>query len=383
MKIYDTKARKIVEFTPRNKEVNIYVCGITPYDSAHLGHIFTFLLYDILQRRLENLGHEVKIIRNITDIDEPIFVKAREINEDYEVLAKRETANFVNIMKMLNFRDTFAEPLASEYIGEMADAVQQLLDNNQAYRLGKDVYFDVKTSPKFGEISQYADKLKLTFMAERGGDPGRPDKRNPLDFLLWRGVDDPNDRAAWESSVGYGRPGWHIECSVMSSMLVDLPLDIHGGGMDLIFPHHDCELVQSESLFGRPLSLNWLHVAPLLLGGEKMSKSIGNLVFASDLLKDGSPAALRLSLMQYSYGIGGEWRDDIWQESNILVKDIQEILNLRRKDNPTGLMDRVCSALDDNLDMPLVVDEIKQHVKAQGNSDELCDSLNLLGVPIP
>ena len=292
MKIYDTKARKIVEFTPRNKEVNIYVCGITPYDSAHLGHIFTFLLYDILQRRLENLGHEVKIIRNITDIDEPIFVKAREINEDYEVLAKRETANFVNIMKMLNFRDTFAEPLASEYIGEMADAVQQLLDNNQAYRLGKDVYFDVKTSPKFGEISQYADKLKLTFMAERGGDPGRPDKRNPLDFLLWRGVDDPNDRAAWESSVGYGRPGWHIECSVMSSMLVDLPLDIHGGGMDLIFPHHDCELVQSESLFGRPLSLNWLHVAPLLLGGEKMSKSIGNLVFASDLLKDGSPATI-------------------------------------------------------------------------------------------
>jgi len=382
VRFFDTRQKDFVDFAPKHKKVTIYVCGITPYDSAHLGHIFTFMTYDLLERRLEDLGYEVQVVRNITDVDEPIFVRASQNNEHYTELAKREIESFQEIMRMLNFREPDTEPLASDYIAEMASAVQRLLESGNAYKLDNDIYFDVSTFPNFRSFSGFSEKLATAFMAERGGDPKRPGKRHPLDFLLWRGITDPEDPAAWESPVGYGRPGWHIECSVMSSRLLDTPIDIHGGGMDLIFPHHECELTQSESLGQKPFVKNWLHVAPLLLDGEKMSKSLGNLIFARDLLKEASPAAVRLVMLNYHYRLGGEWRREWWHDALDIEKQIRLLLKAPDSKRATGLLTKVRDALDDNLDTPAVLTAIRSHVLVQGSASELRDTLDLLGIAL-
>lgn len=358
----------------------MYVCGITPYDSAHLGHIFTFLIYDLMQRRLEDQGYKVTLVRNVTDVDDPIFKRAVENGEDYRELAAREIASFQEVMRALNFREPEAEPLASEYIAEMAEAVQKLLEAGHAYRLEDDIYFDVSTYKKFGSFSSFSEQLQLAFMGDRGGDPERPGKRQPLDFLLWRGITDPNDPAAWESPVGRGRPGWHIECSIMSSKLLGTPIDIHGGGADLIFPHHECEIAQSESLGYAPFARNWLHVAPLLEHGEKMSKSLGNLVFARDLLDDGTPAAVRLALLHYHYRVGGQWRAIWWREAKLLDAKIHQLLDTG-SDQQTGLPQKIRDALDNNLDTPAIYAAIEEHVDQQGSSTELQEVLDLLGIP--
>ena len=380
MRFYDTRLREFVSFAPKHKEVRIYVCGVTPYDSAHLGHIFTFLTYDLLQRRLEDLGYSVKLVRNITDVDEPIYERAKQNGEHYTELAAREIASFQKIMRSLNFREPTAEPLASEYIAEMANAVQQLLASGYAYQLDNDIYFDSASFPSFGALSQYPDQLKVALLRERGGDPDRSGKRHPLDFLLWRGISDPNDPAAWVSPVGYGRPGWHIECSVMSATLLGTPIDIHGGGMDLIFPHHECEIAQSESLGSMPFVHQWLHVAPLLLYGEKMSKSLGNLVFARDLITDHSPAAVRLALLNYHYEIGGEWREDFWRDAKTLANKLKQYLHDNQGQKKTGLLNEVRAALDNNLDTPAILAAIKSHLKVHGDITELNQALTLLGI---
>lgn len=380
MRFYDTRSREVITFAPKQDEIRIYVCGVTPYDSAHIGHIFTFLTYDLLQRRLEDLGYQVKLVRNITDVDEPIYERAAQNGEHYQELATREIVSFQKVMRKLNFRDPSAEPLASEYIYEMAHAVKQLLATGHAYHLEHDVYFDVSMFKTFGELSHFPEHLKVALMRDRGGDPDRPGKRNPLDFLLWRGITDPDDPAAWDSPVGYGRPGWHIECSVMSATLLSTPIDIHGGGMDLIFPHHECEITQSESINNTPFVKQWLHVAPLLLYGEKMSKSLGNLVFARELIKDHGPAAVRLVLLNYHYGIGGEWREELWADAKHLAKELKVYLSDRSGVKKMGLLNKVRAALDDNLDTPTILAAIQAHIKAQGDTVELKQTLDLLGI---
>lgn len=382
MRFYDTRVREVINFAPKQDEVRMYVCGVTPYDSAHLGHIFTFLTYDLLQRRLEDLGYHVKLVRNITDVDEPIFERATQTGEHFQDLADREIASFQNIMRELNFRDPAAEPLASEYIDEMAQAVKLLLDTGHAYRLDNDIYFDKSTFNTLGELSQFPEQLQIEFMRDRGGDPDHQGKRHPLDFLLWRGITDPSDLASWDQPIGHGRPGWHIECSVMSSTLLHTPIDIHGGGMDLIFPHHECEIAQSESLGYTPFVKQWLHVAPLLLYGEKMSKSLGNLVFARDLIKDHGPAAVRLVLLNYHYAIGGEWREELWNEAKRFADELKTYVSKDKGTKTTGLLNNVRAALDDNLDTPAVLGELKNHIKVSGDIAELKQTLDLLGITI-
>jgi len=284
VKLFDTAQKTYIQFKP-GRTVKMYICGITPYDSAHLGHIFTFMTYDLLQRRLEDMDHVVQLVRNITDVDEPIYARAHELGVVYTELAEAEISDFQAIMSTLNFRPAYAEPRASKYIAAMAAAVQSLLDAGVAYRLGEDIYYDVSSYPDFGIFSGFSKRLQLAFMALRGGDPERTGKRQPLDFLLWKGVTDPHDTAQWDSPVGRGRPGWHIECTVMSRQLLGTSFDLHGGGTDLIFPHHECEIAQSYGLEQPQPAQHWLHVSPLLHDGEKMSKSLGNLVFAKDLLK--------------------------------------------------------------------------------------------------
>lgn len=389
MKLFDTKERKLVEFEVP-KTVGMYVCGITPYDSAHLGHVFTFLTYDLIQRRLEDTGHTVRLVRNVTDVDEPIYQRAAENGELYTELAERETTQFQRLMGQLNFRKPYAEPLASAYIMQMALAVQELLGKGNAYRLAEDIYFDVCTYKSFGTFSGFSDKLLTNLMKERGGDPARPGKRNPFDFILWKGISDPKDPAAWSTEIGRGRPGWHIECSVMASELLKNPISIHGGGMDLIFPHHECEIAQSESLGSVPFSNYWLHVAPMLYSGEKMSKSLGNLVFAKDILEQHEPAAVRLAMMHYHYRTGGQWRDEFLVESGELLDRIKRAMSMEVGPDGKKLLNCVRKALDDDIDTHEILWLLKDFVSKMehGEGDDpgaaagLSLTLDLLGLKV-
>lgn len=348
MKLFDTATKSYIPFVP-GPLVKIYVCGITPYDSAHLGHLFTFMTYDLLVRRLQDMGHEVQMVRNVTDVDEPIYKKARELGISYSDLATAETKSFQDTLEQLHFRRPFAEPLASEYVQQMAEAVKKLLDGGYAYELDGDVYYDTEKYGRFGQFSGFNHRLLLAFMADRGGDPERLGKKNPLDFLLWKGVSDPLNLPRWESVVGIGRPGWHIECTVMSSALLGDSYDIHGGGSDLIYPHHESEIAQSYGLSGKNPAKIWTHVSPMLFAGEKMSKSLGNLVFAKDLLKDDDAAVIRLALMHYHHRIGGEWQPELLCEGRHLYEKIHAASSRATVEQAVVLQAEIRAALDDDL----------------------------------
>ena len=287
IQLYDTARRAIVPFAP-DHVVRMYVCGITPYDSTHLGHAATYLTYDILTRRLEELGHEVRMVRNITDVDDSILPKARELGIPYLELAEAEINRFRSDMDALGMRPPIAEPRATETIDEIISIVERLLDSDHAYLTHGTAYFDVSSSKRFGSLSQYPREQMVRLARARGGNPDDPHRRDPLDFVLWQ----PSlaDEPAWRAPFGVGRPGWHIECSAMSMQELGPTLDLHGGGTDLIFPHHECEIAQSEAFTGKPFVRHWLHSAMVAYEGEKMSKSLGNLVFISDLLKVADPA---------------------------------------------------------------------------------------------
>lgn len=385
MKLYDTARRGYAEFKP-GRLVGIYVCGITPYDTSHLGHIVTFMTYDLLIRRLEDLGHEVRLVRNITDVDEPIYKKAQELGVDYKELAKNETSSFQKILEVLNFKKAYNEPLASDYIEEMAGAVKELSEGGFAYRVDEDIYFDTQKVNEFKRFSGYSDKLLDSLSAMRGGDPGRSGKKHPLDFLLWKHVADPADPAQWKTAVGTGRPGWHIECSIMSSQLLGLPFDIHGGGNDLIFPHHSAEIAQNIGMGHQDTAGIWLHVAPILWDGEKMSKSLGNLVYASDLLKTYEPSVIRLALMSYHHRVGGEWQPELLGQSQELLDQVRSKASTSSLQDARTLHESVRRALDDDINTPEVISALKRFIhavpdtQASGSSAEVIETLNLLGL---
>lgn len=308
------------------------------------------MTYDLIQRRLEDSGHTVKMVRNITDVDEPIYVRAAQLGIDYRELASQEQSRFEKVMQAMNFRPLYAQPKASEYIYQMAEAVKGLLDKSIAYRLENDIYFDVSQDQQFGHLSQLPDELALKILQKRGGDPHREGKKTPLDFLLWKGITDLHDPAAWDTDLGHGRPGWHIECSVMSSALLGTPFDLHGGGNDLIFPHHECEIAQTRAISNQELAKHWVHVAPIIYLGEKMSKSLGNMVFADELLKHYSPATIRLALMHYDYREGGEWLPEFLEESSQFLIRLDERFDNASPEAATRLLESLRSALDDDLD---------------------------------
>ncbi len=287
MRLFDTAHRKVVPFEP-GPVVRMYVCGITPYDSTHLGHAATYLAYDLLIRRLEHLGHEVRMVRNVTDVDDSILPKARELGIPYLELAEKELARFHSDMEALEMRPPIAEPRATEAIPGIVEMVKQLLDSGHAYLTAGTVYFDVSTFPRFGELSHYSADHMVRLARARGGKPDDPHRRDPLDFVLWQ--TSLPDEPAWRAPFGVGRPGWHVECSVMAMENLGITLDLHGGGTDLIFPHHECEIAQSESVTGQPFCGHWMHSAMVSYEGEKMSKSLGNLVFVSDLLQVADPS---------------------------------------------------------------------------------------------
>ncbi|MCB0063859.1 MAG: cysteine--tRNA ligase [Caldilineaceae bacterium] len=282
------------------RPITIYVCGITPYDTTHLGHAFTYIVNDTLIRYLEYNKYPVRYVQNVTDIDDDILRKAAEVGESWQTLVNRWTTHFVEDLCTLNARPPDYFPRATSVIPQIIEQVQALIEAGVAYVAEGSVYYAVDRWPKFGELSRIPRAEMLPIANERGNQPDDPNKRDPLDFVLWQ-AQQPGE-PAWESPWGKGRPGWHIECSTMATALLGETIDLHSGGSDLLFPHHECEIAQVEpATHHAPFARFWLHVAMVRHEGEKMSKSLGNLVMVRDLLQETTPDALRIYLAQHHY----------------------------------------------------------------------------------
>ncbi len=279
--------------------VTLYVCGITPYDAAHVGHAFTYSAFDTLTRFLRSRGHEVIYCQNVTDVDDDVLARAARNGEDYLELGRRETAAYLYDMDALNIARPTHFPRATLEIPSMVELAAQLVAAGHAYEVGGTLFFDVTTFPAFGDLSGLDPAEQRELLAEHGGDPDDARKRHPLDFVVWQ-RSEPGE-PAWDSPWGAGRPGWHLECSAMSRRYLGTTLDLHGGGADLVYPHHESERAQSEAANGVPFVRRWLHTGIVRYQGEKMSKSLGNLVFARELVRDHEPAAIRLALLGHHY----------------------------------------------------------------------------------
>ncbi|HEY7939283.1 MAG TPA: cysteine--tRNA ligase [Acidimicrobiales bacterium] len=343
MRLFDTARGTVAPFEP-GPLVTLYTCGITPYDATHLGHAATYLTYDVLQRRLRDRGHETRCVRNVTDVDDDILRKARELGVHYLDLAAAEIARFDSDMVALGMLPSFSEPRATSAIADIRGFIGMVLDRGHAYVAGGAVYFDVSSYDKFGQVSHLDRAAMLELAAERGGNPTDPNKRDPLDFVLWQ--PSAPDEPAWESRWGPGRPGWHVECSTLALRELGSTIDIHGGGADLIFPHHECEAAQSESATGKPFVRHWMHQAMVRMDGEKMSKSLGNLVFVSELRKTYEPGAIRTAVLAHHYRESWEWNDAIMPEA------AARVAQWRAAGEGDGALPEVRAALDDDLDTP-------------------------------
>ena len=334
----------------------MYVCGITPYDATHLGHAATMITFDLVQRMWRDAGVDVRYVQNVTDIDDPLLERAERDGEDWKVLAMRETALFREDMEALRIIPPAHYVGAVESIPDIAEKVLVLLKEGAAYRLDDgtgDVYFDITAAPQFGYESNLSREQMLEIFPERGGDPDRAGKRDPLDPLLWRGARE--GEPSWPGGgLGAGRPGWHIECAVIALNLLGDRIDVQGGGNDLLFPHHECSAAHAERLTGQaPFADHYVHAGMIGLDGEKMSKSKGNLVFVSRLRADKvDPMAVRLALMSGHYRTDRSWADDL------LAAAQERLARWRRAAaapaGPSGaeLLAGVRERLADDLDTP-------------------------------
>ncbi|WP_052891196.1 cysteine--tRNA ligase [Thermogemmatispora carboxidivorans] len=393
MKLFNTLTQRVETFVPlEGNNVRIYVCGVTPYDTTHLGHAFTYASFDTLIRYLEFRGYSVRYVQNVTDIDDDILRKARELGVPWDELGRRETERFLRDMDALNVRRPTFYVRATDEIPHIIEMVQKLVERGYAYVSDGCVYYDVRHDPDFGALGRaiglqdYAAMLAVA--NERGNYPDDRRKRDPLDFVLWQ-AQAPGE-PAWPSPWGPGRPGWHIECSAMSLHYLGDQLDIHGGGADLAFPHHTCEIAQSEHYTGKtPFVRYWLHTAMVYQQGEKMSKSLGNLTLVSDLLKQYSANAIRLLLLNHHYRQPWECFPADLQLASQQATLFEEVAALAARCPTTAttesseLRARFESLLDDDLKTPEALQLLQETGQAALASHDACrasDVVRLLRV---
>ncbi|TDD55483.1 cysteine--1-D-myo-inosityl 2-amino-2-deoxy-alpha-D-glucopyranoside ligase [Saccharopolyspora elongata] len=352
LRLFDTAAGEIRPTEP-GPVARMYVCGITPYDATHLGHAATYLAFDLVHRVWLDNGHQVHYVQNVTDIDDPLLERAERDSEDWIVLAMRETALFREDMAALRVVPPADFVGAVESIPEIVEAVGKLLASGAAYRVDDeypDIYFRHQASGRFGYESNYDDATMRAFFAERGGDPDRGGKEHPLDALVWRAARD--GEPSWESELGAGRPGWHLECSVIALNRLGLGFDVQGGGSDLIFPHHEFSAAHAESLTGEfPFAKHYVHAGMIGLDGEKMSKSKGNLVFVSRLRGDRvDPMAIRLALLDGHYRADREWTADALTGGAARLARWREAVALESAPVAEQAVARLRERLSDDLD---------------------------------
>jgi L-cysteine:1D-myo-inositol 2-amino-2-deoxy-alpha-D-glucopyranoside ligase len=372
MKLFDT-ARGGVYPMETGPLVTMYSCGITPYDSAHLGHAFVYLSFDVLQRRLRDQGLDTHCVRNVTDVDDDLLRKSRELGVFYLDLAAQEMAKFERDMQLINLLPVYSEPRATSAIPEILTLVGDLFDKGIAYEVDGWVYFEASKFARFGQVSHENREAMITLAGIHGGNPTDPKKRDPLDFVLWQ--PSLEDEPSWESRWGAGRPGWHIECSALAMRDLGETLDVHGGGRDLAFPHHECEAAQSESVTGAPFVKHWMHVGLVGLDGTKMSKSLGNLVFVEELAKRAEPTAVRLALLNQHYRSDWEWRDELLSHAVSRLSTWRSSVNGRSG----NVLDDVRSALDEDLDTPSALAIMDEAAHAGFN---VAPGASLLGITL-
>ena len=383
MKLYNTLTRKKENFNPIKKgEVSIYVCGITPYDTTHLGHAFVYVSFDALIRYFKFKTYKVNYTQNVTDIDDDILRKAKEENKNWKSIGQFWTDKFLGDLKFLNVLPPTNYVKATDSVKKILEIVNELMDKNFAYEKNGNIYFDVKKFKNYGELSKYTEKQMILISKERGGDPKDPLKKHPLDFILWQRSKEREP--FWESPWGNGRPGWHIECSAMINQYLGDRIDIHGGGRDLIFPHHESEIAQSESYTGKnPFVKNWMHISMVMYEGEKMSKSLGNLIMISELSKKYSANTIRWLLLSHHYR--EPWEFD-YSEIDAAEDKFRVIEKELDKNPETAFWQELESFLDDDFDTSKALElifktakDLESGVIKQKSGDSLKKSLILLG----
>ena len=355
--LYDTADGGVRVVDTRGDEVGLYVCGITPYDSTHLGHAATYLTFDLVYRQLLANGHKVHYVQNITDVDDPLFERAERDGVDWRELGTSQIDLFRSDMEILSVippRDYIG---AMEAIDEVIEMVQTLLDKGIAYSLiddtsgATDIYAPITATEQFGYESNLDRETMEKFFAERGGDPDRAGKRDPLDALLWRGHRE--GEPAWDSPFGAGRPGWHIECSAIATNRLGTRFAIQGGGSDLAFPHHEFSAAHAEAAYDIDrMAGHYVHTGMIALDGVKMSKSLGNLVFVHKLSEEGhEPSAIRFAVFAGHYRQDRDFSYEVLKEAETRLSTWREALKQEVSEGEaTGVVDKLRAALADDLD---------------------------------
>jgi L-cysteine:1D-myo-inositol 2-amino-2-deoxy-alpha-D-glucopyranoside ligase len=370
--LHDTATGSKVETAPDGTG-RLYVCGITPYDATHIGHANTYVAFDLLNRAWRNAGHDVRYVQNVTDVDDPLLERADKVGVDWVELAERETELFRKDMEALRVLPPAEYVGAVESIPLVIDLIQRLDAAGSIYRVEQDLYFSVTADAAFGAESNYDRETMLRFFAERGGDPDRAGKKDPLDCVVWRGERD--GEPAWDSPFGRGRPGWHIECAAIALEHLGGAFDVQGGGSDLVFPHHEMCAGHVQVATGEAFAKIYSHAGMVAYDGQKMSKSLGNLVFVSALRNsDIDPMAIRLALLRHHYRGDWEWTDaQLWQA----VDDVaawRRALALGAGAPAAPVVEEILAALADDLDAPRATAAVDAWVAATLGTDGLADT---------
>jgi len=354
-----------VRALPTKAVYRMYVCGITPYDATHLGHANTYLAFDLVNRYLRATGAAVKFVENITDVDDPLLERAIRDGVDWKDLAHSQIELFKSDMVALHVIPPAHYIGAVEAIPQVIAAIKKLQANNSVYKVEEDLYFEVRSDSDFGRRSNLSQGQMEKIFAERGGDPTKPGKRDPLDALLWL-AKRPNE-PSWESEFGPGRPGWHIECCAIALNFLDLAdgdefsVDIQGGGSDLTFPHHEMSAAQSKMINGREFASHYVHAGMIGLDGEKMSKSKGNLVLVSNLLKQGHDAmAIRLALLSHHYRSDHMWVDSDLADAEGLLDDLRIALSRTEVAPTDDAVIEIANSLANDLDTPAAIKSLRK-----------------------
>ena len=374
LKIYNTLTQKKEIFKSLvDKKINMYVCGMTVYDYCHLGHARVMLVFDVVVRYLRSQGFEVNYVCNITDIDDKIIQRAHENKETFQELTQRYIQALEEDMKALGVISPTKQPRATSYIAEMQALISVLLEEEIAYRaVSGDIYYDVKKFPSYGKLShRHLDELQAGIRVEVS-----EDKKNPLDFVLWK-MAKPGE-PAWDSPWGRGRPGWHIECSAMSMQCLGEHFDIHGGGFDLIFPHHENEIAQSEGVTHKTFANTWMHVGYLQVNKEKMSKSLGNFFTIRDILKKYHPEVIRYFILSSQYRSPLHYSEEILNNAQLALERLYLVLrefNLKENIKPASsrFRERFLSSMNDDFNTPealAVLFEIAREINRIKNENE-------------
>jgi L-cysteine:1D-myo-inositol 2-amino-2-deoxy-alpha-D-glucopyranoside ligase len=373
VRLHDTATGQVRTTEPTGL-ARMYVCGITPYDATHIGHAATYVGFDLLNRAWRNAGHDVHYVQNVTDVDDPLLERADKVKVDWVELAERETQLFRTDMEALRVLAPDHYVGAVESIPLVIELIQRLQAAGAVYSVENDLYFSVTADPDFGGVSGWDRDLMLKVFGERGGDPDRAGKRDPLDCVLWL-AERPGE-PSWESPWGPGRPGWHIECTAIALQHLGASFDVQGGGSDLVFPHHEmCAAEAQVATPGAPFARTYAHAGMVAYDGEKMSKSKGNLVFVSALRNsDVDPMAIRLVLLRHHYRSDWEWTDDqLWDAVDTLAQ-WRRALALGAGASAGPVVEAVLAALAADLDAPAALEQVQQWVDATLGTTGLADT---------